>query len=91
MDDKARKERNQYMKQWRSKNKDKVKVIQDRYWEKKAEIGNEQSVCDEEKDEVESINEWNNSMKGNGFQPTIGEEMNLNVGEWTYVGKGSLF
>lgn len=44
MDDKARKERNKYMREWRSKNKDKVKVIQDRYWEKKAAV-KEKSIC----------------------------------------------
>lgn len=36
MDDKARDERNKYMRDWRKKNKDKVKASQDRYWEKKA-------------------------------------------------------
>jgi hypothetical protein len=37
LDDKARKERNDYMKQWREVNKDKVKAAQERYWQKKAE------------------------------------------------------
>ncbi|AGK95185.1 hypothetical protein [Clostridium pasteurianum] len=44
MDDKARKERNKYMREWRSKNKDKVKAAQDRYWEKKSS-GKEASIC----------------------------------------------
>lgn len=92
MDENARKERNKYMRQWRSKNKDKVKVIQNRYWEKKVETEKEQSICNEEDDEVESINDWNNAMTGNGFQPTLEEEMNLNVDPNTiYVGKGILF
>lgn len=95
MDHKARKERNKYMRQWRSKNKDRVKVIQNRYWEKKAETEKEQSICNEKDDEVESTNEWNEwnkAMKGNGYQPTLEEEMNLNVGEGIrYVGKGIVF
>jgi hypothetical protein len=44
MDDKARKERNRYMREWRSKNKDKVKSIQDRYWEKKV-ARKEENIC----------------------------------------------
>ncbi len=36
MDDKAKAERNAYMKEWRKKNKDKVKAAQERYWENKA-------------------------------------------------------
>jgi len=35
MDDKAKAERNAYMKAWRNKNKDKVKAAQERYWSKK--------------------------------------------------------
>jgi hypothetical protein len=31
-----KKAKNEYMRQWRAKNKDKLKKIQDRYWEKKA-------------------------------------------------------
>jgi hypothetical protein len=31
----AKEQRNAYMKEWREKNKDKVKAAQDRYWEKK--------------------------------------------------------
>ncbi|RII32132.1 hypothetical protein D2A34_24750 [Clostridium chromiireducens] len=31
----AKEQRNAYMKEWRAKNKDKVKAAQDRYWEKK--------------------------------------------------------
>ena len=35
MNEKAKEQRNAYMKEWREKNKDKVKAAQDRYWEKK--------------------------------------------------------
>lgn len=56
------------------------KASQSRYWEKKAETEKEKSVCDEEKDEVENINEWNNAMRGSVYQPTLAEEMNLNMG-----------
>lgn len=38
MDDKAKQVKNEYMKQWRAKNKDKVKAAQERYWNKKAKI-----------------------------------------------------
>lgn len=33
----ARQARNAYHREWRAKNKDKVKANNDRYWEKKAE------------------------------------------------------
>lgn len=36
MDDKAKAKRNAYMKEWRKKNKEKVKVIQEKYWDRKA-------------------------------------------------------
>lgn len=36
----ARKLKNEYMKEWREKNKDKVKAAQERYWEKKAKNNN---------------------------------------------------
>lgn len=36
MDDKAKAKRNAYMKEWREKNKDKLKAAQERYWEKKS-------------------------------------------------------
>ncbi len=35
LNDEAKKARNEYMKQWRAKNKDKVKAAQARYWENK--------------------------------------------------------
>ena len=35
MTDEVRRVRNEYMREWRSKNKDKVKAIQDKYWENK--------------------------------------------------------
>ena len=36
MDDKAKAEKNAYMKAWRDKNKDKVKAAQERYWNKRS-------------------------------------------------------
>ena len=36
MNEKAIAEKKAYMKEWRKKNKDKVKAAQERYWEKKA-------------------------------------------------------
>lgn len=37
LSDKARKLKNEYAKEWRKKNKDKVKATQNRYWENKAQ------------------------------------------------------
>lgn len=37
MDDKAKAQRNAYMKEWRKRNKDKVKAAQEKYWEKKSQ------------------------------------------------------
>jgi len=36
MDEKVRQTKREYMKEWRKRNKDKVKAAQERYWEKKA-------------------------------------------------------
>ncbi|WP_278337221.1 hypothetical protein [Clostridium fallax] len=36
MNDKAREKRNAYMKEWRKKNKEKIKKYNEVYWEKKA-------------------------------------------------------
>ena len=36
MDTDAKKSRNEYYRNWRAKNRDKVKAAQDRYWAKKA-------------------------------------------------------
>lgn len=36
MDDNAKLARREYMRQWRARNKEKVKVHQERYWENKA-------------------------------------------------------
>lgn len=36
MNNDAKKAKNQYMKKWRERNKDKVKAAQERYWQKKA-------------------------------------------------------
>lgn len=35
MEQQAKEARNKYMREWREKNKDKVKLAQERYWEKK--------------------------------------------------------
>lgn len=42
MTDEAREARNAYMREWRKKNKDKVKAARERHWEKKAREANEQ-------------------------------------------------
>ena len=45
MNDEAKKAKNEYMKEWRKKNKDKIKAAQERYWEKKnKEISNEEAT-----------------------------------------------
>lgn len=36
MEQQARAAQREYMRQWRARNKDKVKAAQERYWEKKA-------------------------------------------------------
>ena len=36
MDEKAREERNAYLREWRKRNKDKVKKYNNNYWERKA-------------------------------------------------------
>ena len=36
MNQRAKEQRNAYMKEWRERNKDKVKAIQEKYWEKKS-------------------------------------------------------
>ncbi|MCX0355265.1 hypothetical protein LI064_12130 [Clostridium perfringens] len=43
MNDKAREERNAYMREWRKKNKDKVKKYNDNYWESKSK--EKQKMC----------------------------------------------
>lgn len=42
MSERARNARNAYMREWRRKNKDKVKAVRERHWEKKAREANEQ-------------------------------------------------
>ncbi|WP_459479633.1 hypothetical protein [Clostridium saccharoperbutylacetonicum] len=37
MNTRAKEQRNAYMKEWRAKNKDKVKAAQEKYWEKKSQ------------------------------------------------------
>ena len=44
MNDKAKAERNAYMRAWRKKNKDKVQAAQERYWEKKSKINNKGEI-----------------------------------------------
>ena len=44
----AREERNQYLRQWRAKNKDKVRAINARYWAKKARKRMESEDHDEQ-------------------------------------------
>ena len=36
MNDKAKEKRNEYMRNYRKQNKERIKIIQDRYWEKKS-------------------------------------------------------
>jgi hypothetical protein len=45
MDEEARKARNEYMRLWRAKNKEKLKAIENRYWEKKSK---NMEVCQHE-------------------------------------------
>lgn len=44
MENKAKQAKNEYMKQWRFENKDKVKAAQDRYWVKKADSTNKGGI-----------------------------------------------
>lgn len=53
MDEKAKAARNEYMKSWRNKNPEKVKKIQDRYWQRKSELSTEK----ERMIEMEKFNE----------------------------------
>lgn len=41
MNDKAREKRNEYLREWRKKNKDKVKKYNVNYWERKVSNDNE--------------------------------------------------
>ncbi len=47
MTDSAREARNAYLREWRKKNKDKVKAAKERYWEKKAREANERKDADD--------------------------------------------
>ncbi|WP_017414147.1 hypothetical protein [Clostridium tunisiense] len=38
MDQQIKDARNKYMREWRAKNKDKVKAAQERYWKRKAKL-----------------------------------------------------
>ncbi|MFW2490941.1 hypothetical protein ACN077_20600 [Clostridium chromiireducens] len=44
MTNEAREKRNAYLREWRKKNKDKIKEINKRYWEKKAKIILEEDI-----------------------------------------------
>ncbi len=44
MNDKAREERNAYLRAWRKKNKDRVKEYNSSYWERKSKREKEQSI-----------------------------------------------
>ena len=44
MTDKARLERNRYAREWRAKNKDKVREANRRYWEKKASEASQEAA-----------------------------------------------
>lgn len=43
--------RNEYMRQWRAKNRDKVKAINERYWNKKAAEADQQKNKTPEEEE----------------------------------------
>lgn len=49
MEDSAKLARREYMRQWRAKNKEKVKIHQDRYWENKAKNLKNKGENDNEK------------------------------------------
>lgn len=44
LNDRAKEQRNAYMKEWRKRNKDKVKAAQEKYWEKKFKEKEKESV-----------------------------------------------
>lgn len=44
MSEEARLKRNAYLREWRKKNKDKVKEINKRYWERKAKITDSEEI-----------------------------------------------
>ena len=44
VNDKAREERNAYLRAWRKKNKDRVKKYNSSYWERKSKREEEQSI-----------------------------------------------
>lgn len=47
----ARAAKNEYMKQWRAKNKDRVRAINQRYWERRAAKREEEKVDHAEADQ----------------------------------------
>ena len=56
MNDKVRQEYNNYMRAYRKKNKEKIKEIKQRYWEKKA-LGKEEEFKKELKGDSTTMNE----------------------------------
>ncbi|MBC2458152.1 hypothetical protein [Clostridium beijerinckii] len=44
MNERAKEQRNAYMKEWRKRNKEKVKAAQEKYWEKKFKEKEKESV-----------------------------------------------
>ena len=55
MNDEARKLRNAYAREWRSKNKDKVKAHQEKYWKNKAKKLKEEGLDPELKEMIDSF------------------------------------
>lgn len=51
MNDKAKKARAAYAREWRAKNKDKVSAAHERYWEKKAREAEKTAAIESEKAE----------------------------------------
>lgn len=52
-----------------------------------------EEIEEEQKKHLENIQNWNNSIRGNGVcQPTYSEEMKLNGNpDFMWIGKGSLW
>lgn len=57
MNVKAKEQRNAYMREWRAKNKDKVKAAQERYWEKKSPSKVKRNKIEELYYQLNAINE----------------------------------
>lgn len=59
MNDKIRQEYNKYMREYRKNNKEKIKEIKQRYWEKKV-LGNEEEFKTELKEDSTTMKELRN-------------------------------